>query len=433
MNYQEARNYIDQAWQYAGNMELSGMEYILEKLGNPEKELAFIHIAGTNGKGSTSAFISSVLEHATYRVGRYVSPTVYSYRERIQINGNCISREELADYVTRLQPYLEAMPEEGMAHLTPFEIETVIAFMYFRDKACDIVVLECGMGGRNDATNVIRNTKLAVLTPISLDHVGILGDDLLQIAKNKAGIIKPGAVVVLGQQSQEVEEAIWAISTENGNPLIVSKPQEAVIRETGIEGQTFRYHGSEVKIQLAGSYQIENAVLALDCVMALRPLGFKITEEDITEGLYETRWDGRFSLIARDPFFVVDGAHNPGAAEKLKQSIANCFAGRRLIFIMGMFQDKDYRQVVSMLAPMADRIFTVTPPDPSRAFPAEKLAEVVEEFNSAVAPCNSFSHAVECAYAAAGPEDVIISFGSLSFIGEITKIVKERKEIEDKE
>ncbi len=433
MNYQEARKYIDDAWQYAGNMELSAIRNLLEMLGDPQNDLQFVHIAGTNGKGSVASYIASILEHAGYRIGRYVSPTVYSYRERIQINGIYISREEFAGYVTKLEPFVAQMAEEGKGHLTPFELETVISFLYFRDQKCDLVLLECGMGGKTDATNVITNTRMAVLTSISLDHVGILGNDLISIAKNKAGIIKPGSVVVMGRQQPEVEETIWAICTEHEYQLVEAKPQEAVIRESTIEKQTFRYHGKEITIHLAGSHQIDNAVLALECVQALRLFGFRIMEKDITDGFQQTKWEGRFTVLDEAPYFIVDGAHNPEAAMRLKQSVETYFPDKRLIFIMGMFQDKDYEKVAEITAGMAQRIFTVTPPDPTRGLPAAQLAEAIEPYNTAVAPCQSFAHAVECAYAAAGSQDVILSFGSLSFIGEMTKIIQERKKKKEEE
>lgn len=426
MDYKEARAYIGDAWRYAGHMDLSGTEHLLKRLGNPEDDLEFIHIAGTNGKGSVAAYIATVLQCAGYRVGRYISPTIYSYRERIQINGQYIEKEEFAAYMERLIPIMQEMAEEGLNHPTPFEIETVLSFLYFRDKKCDIVVLECGMGGATDATNVIRTTKMAVLTPISMDHVGILGNNLMEIAANKAGIIKPGAIVVMGRQEPEVENEIWAICTEKGNPFIAARPEEAVVRDVTVEHQTFRYHGREITISLAGSPQIDNAVLALECIQALCQTGFIVTDLQMEEGFLKTQWEGRFTVLAKRPYFIVDGAHNPDAAMKLKQSIQTYFPQKRLIFIMGMFADKDYRLVAELMAGMADCIFTVTPPDAARALPAEEFAKVIREFNSKVTACTSVKEAVGRSFVAANSEDVILSFGSLSFVGEVTGLVKER-------
>ncbi len=426
MDYKEARAYIDDAWKYAGDMGLSNMENLLERLGHPEDDLEFIHIAGTNGKGSVAAYIATVLQCAGYRVGRYVSPTIYSYRERIQMNETYISKEDFTAYMEQLIPVMQQMTAEGLMHPTPFEIETVLSFLYFRDKQCDIVVLECGMGGATDATNVIRTTKMAVLTSISLDHLGILGNNLLEIAMNKAGIIKPGAIVVMGKQESEVEDAIWAICMEKGNPFITAKPGEAVVRDVTVEHQTFRYHGSEITISLAGSPQIENAVLALECIQALRQLGFTVTNAEIEEGFLKTRWEGRFTVLSQNPYVIVDGAHNPDAARKLRQSIQTYFPHKRLIFIMGIFRDKDYHQIAEIMAGMADCIFTVTPPDPARALPAEEFAKVIREFNPKVTACTSLKEAVGRSFVAANSEDVILSFGSLSFVGEVTSLVRER-------
>lgn len=429
MNYQEARAYIDDAWKYSGgDMGLDSTRNLLELLGNPQDDLDFIHIAGTNGKGSVSSYIATVLQCAGYQIGRYISPTLYSYRERIQINGVYITRDEFTNYVEQIIPAIEQMEKQGMAHPTPFEIETAISFLHFKRKKCDAVVLECGMGGENDATNVIKTTKMAVLTSISLDHVGILGNTLEEIAITKGGIIKPGAVVVTGLQTQEVENTLWAICTEKGNPFVVARPKEALILDVSVERQTFRYHGTEITISLAGSHQIENAVLALECVQALRHVGFKVTDAAITEGFLKTRWDGRFTVLCKDPYFIVDGAHNPDAAYKLKQSIQMYFPQKRLIFIMGMFADKDYKEVLETMTPMADQIFTVTPPDPVRALPAETFADAIKPYNENVKACGSFAEAVENSFAAAKADDVIVSFGSLSFVGEMTRLVREKIE-----
>lgn len=429
MEYKEARAWIESAGQYAGgDMGLGNTEYMLEQLGHPERRLEFVHIAGTNGKGSVASYIGTVLQCAGYRVGRYLSPTIFSYRERMQVNGQWISREDFAGYVEQIYPVVEKMKQDQFGYPTPFEMETVISFLFFLDQRCDIVVLECGMGGRTDATNVITNTKMAVLTSISMDHVGVLGNSLEEIASQKAGIIKPGAIVVTGRQQPEVENLLWALCTEKGNPFVTPRPEEAVIREVTLNRQVFRYHGSEITITLAGSHQIENAVLALECITALKQAGFDVTKEEIEEGFRTTRWDGRFTVVNEEPCFVVDGAHNPDAAEKLKQSVQFYFPGRRLIFIMGMFKDKDYKKVAGLMGPLAQKIFTVTPPDPSRALPASELAKVLESDCPDTRACDSLEEAVEAAFGAAGPEDVILSFGSLSFAGDTIRMVRNKKD-----
>ena len=423
MDYKEAREYIEKAERFAPVLELSSMRVLAEKVGNPQDDLKFIHIAGTNGKGSVLATISTILTGAGYSVGRYISPTIFSYRERIQVNEEYISKEAFAGHMTRLVRAIEQMKEEGFESPSPFEIETVLSFLYFKEKKCDLVVLESGMGGRDDATNIVENTVLAVLTSISMDHMEYLGETLVEIALNKAGIIKPGAVVVCARQEPEVEEAIWAYCTERGNSLVVAKPSEAVVRESTIEGQTFRYHGEEVSTNLVGAHQIENAVLVLECIGALRHLGYDISKETMCEGFLATRWNGRFTLLSKEPYFIVDGAHNPAAAEKLEQSLKMYFPKRRFIFIMGMFKDKQYAKITKMMAPMASWVFTIETPDNPRALGAKELAEVVSEYNHHVIACETIEDAVKQSIKAANEEDVVVAFGSLSFIGEITRVV----------
>lgn len=428
MDYLQARQFIEQAECYAGEMGLSNMEHLMKRLGHPESTLKFIHIAGTNGKGSVMAYISSVLECAEFRVGRYVSPTLYSYRERIQINGVNIDKASFVRLVEILKSAVTAMTVDGLPHPTPFEMETALAILYFKEQSCDLVVLECGLGGKDDATNIVKHTILAVLTSISLDHMDYLGDTLEEIAAVKAGIIKRESVVVTGRQQPEVEDAIWAICTEKGNPLIVAKPQEAVVLESTLEQQVFRYHGEEITISLAGSHQIDNAVLALECIQALNQIGYVITKEEIRQGFWQAKWSGRFTILRRDPFFVVDGAHNPDAALKLQQSIKMHFPDRELIFIMGVFKDKQYAKIAEIMALMAKLIYTVATPDHPRALPADILAETVRKYHDQVIPCETLQNAVSRSLDAADRADVIVAFGSLSFIGDVTKLVAKENE-----
>ena len=428
MDYQQARKYLRETAATAPVMGLSNIRNLLEKIGNPQDELKFIHIAGTNGKGSVMAYVSTILKEAGYRVGRYISPTIYAYRERIQINDEYIKKEEFAIHMTKIAEAVKQMEKENLCKPTPFEIETALSFLYFREERCDLVVMESGMGGRDDATNIVQNTILAVLTSISMDHMEFLGDNLVQIALNKAGIIKPGAIVVCDKQEPQVEEVLQTYCAEHGNSLVIAKPSSAVIRETTIEGQTFRYQGEEIAISLAGAHQIDNAVLALECIKALINLGYNISREDITKGFLKTKWEGRFTVLSKEPYFIVDGAHNPAAASKLAESLRMYFPERRFIFIMGMFEDKEYDKIAEMMTPLADWIFTIEPPDNPRALSAGDLAAVVAKYNHQVVVCDTISDAVEQSFASAGEEDVIVAFGSLSFIDEITRCILGRRE-----
>ena len=404
-------------------MGLGAVTALLEEMGNPHRELACIHIAGTNGKGSVGAHIASVLAKAGYRTGRFVSPTLYGYRERIQIDETWIAEKEFAACMKQTWAAVRRMLAAGKACPSPFEIETALAFYYFREKKCDFVVLECGMGGATDATNVISRTQLAVMTSISLDHMDYLGRTLEEIAENKAGILKPGAVMVTGRQEPAAARTLARICEEKGNRMVTACPDEAVVKASDMDGQQFVYRGFAASIQLAGEHQIDNAVLAIEALWELRRQGFGITDEQIREGMAATVWRGRLTRLRRNPDFLVDGAHNPDAARQLKKALERYYPGRELVFLMGMYRYKQVEEICRIMAPMAKEIFAIETPGDSRALSAEELAERIAPFNSAVRACRTLEAGSEWACGAAGSEGVVVAFGSLSFIGELTGIV----------
>ena len=432
MNYKESRLYIEHAQKYGSVLGLNNMEVMMERLGNPQDELQFIHVAGTNGKGSVLAYVSTVLKEAGYQVGRYVSPTLFSYLERIEINGEPVSEEIFAAQMTKVAKVVNEMVKEGLAHPTPFEIETAVAFLCFKELRCQIVALETGMGGLLDATNLITTTQIAVLTSISMDHMGFLGNTLAEIARNKAGIIKPGCHVVTTRQKPEAMTVVEGTARRFKVPVHVADKEDALVEESSCFGQKFLYGEEEYEISMAGVYQIENAVIALKVVEVLRELGYEISGEAIHRGMKETVWGGRFSILDKSPVFVIDGAHNPDAALKLEASIQEYFEGKTIYYIMGMFKDKDYDRVAQITAPYAKEIMTIATPKNDRALPAEELAKTVRKYNSHVTAMQSLQDAVEVAYKKAKPEDVIIAFGSLSFLGEISELVKKRRKTEEK-
>ena len=274
MNYQECRAYIDDSAKYGSVLGLDNMREMLDRLGNPQDAVPYVHVAGTNGKGSVIAYLYTTLTRAGYKVGRYISPTLYSYRERLEIAGEKISQEAFAKYVTEISRSIDQMTAVGMDHPTPFEIETAAAFLYFKEENCDLVLLETGMGGNLDATNIVKNTKLAVLVSISMDHMSFLGNTLGEIAEKKAGIIKPGCRVVTTKQKPEAAQVIADTCKKLHVPCVVSDPDEAVLEKESVFGQTFSYKGEEFAISLAGVYQKENAVLALNALEELDRLGF---------------------------------------------------------------------------------------------------------------------------------------------------------------
>lgn len=430
MNYQQSRAYIRDAEQYAGGaLDLTNIKELMKRLGNPQDQLKYIHVAGTNGKGSVIAYLYTTLTKAGYHVGRYISPSVYSYREKIETEGRPISREEFAEQTTRVAAVIEEMTAEGLAHPTPFEIETAVAFLFFAEEKCDPVILEVGMGGITDATNLITTTELAVLVPISMDHQSFLGNTISEIAEKKAGIIKPGSSVVTIGQETEALEVIKKTGAEAGTDVCVADVSEAEVLEADFTGQRFCYKGEEYALSLAGSYQTENAVLALEALRILDERGYHTTLEQRKEGLWATRWNGRLTIIHKDPLFIVDGAHNPAAADMLEDSVRKYFKDRRLFFIMGVFKDKDYPYIIRKLCPYAEQILAIETPDNPRALPAEELAEAIRPYNANVRAEKNISRAVEELFEMAGKDDVIVSFGSLSFIGEITRIVNTRKEV----
>ncbi len=430
MDYQQSRAYIRDAEQYAGGaMDLTNIKELMKRLGNPQDQLKYIHVAGTNGKGSVIAYLYTTLMKAGYHVGRYISPSVYSYREKIETEGKPISREKFAEQTTRVAAVIEEMTAEGLAHPTPFEIETAVAFLFFAEEKCDPVILEVGMGGINDATNLITTTELAVLVPISMDHQSFLGNTISEIAEKKAGIIKPGSSVVTIGQETEALEVIKKTGAEAGADVCVADVSEAEVLEADFTGQRFCYKGEEYTLSLAGSYQTENAVLALEALRILDERGYHTTLEQRKEGLWATRWNGRLTIIHKDPLFIVDGAHNPAAADMLEDSVRKYFKDRRLFFIMGVFKDKDYPYIIRKLCPYAEQIFAIETPDNPRALPAEELAKAIRPYNANVRAEKNIPRAVEELFEMAGKDDVILSFGSLSFIGEITRIVNTRKEV----
>lgn len=429
MTYKEAKSFLEGCNQYAGEFTLEPLKEMLRRLGDPQEQLTFVHIAGTNGKGSVLAYVSTVLKEAGYRVGRYISPTIFEYRERIQVNEAYISEADLTRLAERIQKTGRRMLAEGYWHPTMFEAETALAFLYFAEQGCDLVVLECGRGGRTDATNAIKNTAVAVLASVSMDHMGFLGDTLPEIAENKAGIIKPGCTVVSAKQTPEAERVILECAAACGCPVVTADPEQAVNRERGLFSQKFDYkEWRQIETSLAGEYQFANAALALEVIGVLKGRGFSISEAAVRDGFRKVVWIGRFSVISREPYVIVDGAHNRDAAGKLAGTIEKYLAGKRLIYIMGVLADKEYDRVIEKTVSYASEIITVMTPDNERALSAEALAEAVALRNPHVQAAKSIKDAVERAYELAEKEDVILAFGSLSYLGALIREVQERRQ-----
>lgn len=428
MNYEEAREYLDQVSKGGSVLGLDNMRELLKRLGNPQDSLKFVHISGTNGKGSVLAYLSTVFKEAGYRTGRYISPTLFSYREKIQVNEKFIGREDLSRLTEKVKAAAEEMQNCAAGDPTIFEIETALAFLYFVEQKCDIVILETGLGGALDATNVITTPVMEIIASISMDHMEFLGDTLGKIAYQKAGIIKPDTSVVSAMQQPEAMEVICNVCRERDCTFQTVDPEQIKDISYGYEGQSFSYKNWEnIKISLMGSYQIKNAALALEAINALRKLGYDLKDRAVYQGMKKAIWKGRFTLISKDPVILMDGAHNPAAAEELVRSLKLYYAGKKFYYIFGMFRDKDYAQVIRLTAPMAEHIITVQTPGNPRALPAAELKEAVAEVNPSVEAAESLRMAVNQVMERIDSDSVVVIFGSLSFLGEAEMAVNRYK------
>ncbi len=428
MTYEEARAFIDDTAKYGAVLGLETVTELLKRLGNPQDSLKYIHIAGTNGKGSILAYVSTILKEAGYRVGRYLSPVLFDYREKIQVNGECITEEAVGRLADQVRQAAGRMLSDGLSHPTCFEVETAMAFLYFREMNCDIVVLETGMGGLTDATNVVKTTLVAAFASVGMDHMEFLGDTLEKIARIKAGIIKPGIAVVSAVQKPKVRKVLLDMCGRQGADYQEVDPDQLTEVCYGFENQSFTYRDLKgLRPGLAGSCQIDNACVAVEVIRALGRLGFPVTEEELRRGLSGTVWFGRFTVLGRAPLFVVDGAHNRDAADRLRETLELYFPDKRKIFIVGVFADKEYDYIISRLAPLADRVITVMTPDNPRALPACELADTVRRYHSCVEAADSLGDAVSRAEDYAQREDMILAFGSLAYLGALAGEVKKRR------
>lgn len=425
MNYKQAMEYMQKLQSLGSVPGLDSIKRLCELLGNPQDELTFVHIAGTNGKGSVSAFLSYILMEAGYRVGRYNSPTIRHYLERICVGKQKISQKSFAKIVTRVKLACDSMVAEGLSQPTPFEVETAIGFCYFLEKKCDIVILEAGMGGRLDATNLIKTTRLSILTSISMDHMAFLGDTLEKIAFEKSGIIKENTPVVCAQQRQEAMDVIERVCLLNHAALTVADTNRMSQIRMGLKKQSFLLDETlQIKIALLGKYQFENALVAITAAQRLKDLGMHITDGQLARGMEKTVWHGRFECISDNPLFFVDGAHNEDGARKLADSVRFYFTNKKIIYIMGILKDKQYEKIIQHMVPMADSIITIKTPHNDRAMDAYELAKEVMHYHNNVTCADSLLEAVEMAKLFADKNSVILAFGSLSFLGELMDIVK---------
>lgn len=416
MDYKEALAYVNKSEWFASRLGLERVAALLEKLGNPQDKLKYVHVAGTNGKGSCASMTASVLKAAGYKTGLYTSPYLYRFNERMQINGKEIEDDVLAEIMSRVAPAADSMSDD---HPTEFEIMTAAALLWYAEEKCDIVVLEVGLGGRFDATNVISSPEVSVIMNIGLDHTAVLGDSVEKIAFEKGGIIKPGRPCVLYQQADEVEAVIKDLCAQRGSELTIADFSEISPEFDSLEGQVFSYKGESYAIPLLGAHQLRNAAVVIETVNVLRGLGWSVDQSELEHGLYSVFWPARFEVVSDEPYFVLDGGHNPQCAGTVVENLGEYFPGQKHIILAGVLRDKDYEKLFSILNLAADEFVCVTPASP-RALPAEELGEFLKKFGKPVTVCESVEDGVfEAMDRAREAEGMVCAVGSLYMAGAI--------------
>ena len=449
----------DPAW-HSSCYGLERIESLLDRMGRPQDKLKFVHVAGTNGKGSTSAYISSILTQAGYKIGLFTSPYIITFEERIRVNGEMIPASDLREVTLFVREHAEAIACETGEHPTEFELMTAVALKHFARSGCDIAVLEVGLGGTLDSTNVIAAPEVCVITRIGLDHTALLGDTYEQIASQKAGIIKHGASVVSYPQDDEGATRAIAAAAQAAD-CTVTMPDFAQLKVGEVNGQAMRsfdYCGKAYQTSLLGSYQPCNAAMAIECALRLRERGWKISDDDIERGIARARWQGRFEIVETGesgfgdsgeiaeqdgeikseggcrkagPAILVDGGHNPQGAQVLADSLRDLFPNKKILFVMSVLADKDYQSMIENVIDIADGFICVTPPNP-RALQASELARAVEkaayarqiELGRGVSTAESFKRALSDARTVSADGDVICAFGSLYSIADIKAAIE---------
>ena len=425
MTLQKAIDYINEHTWSQKKVGLCRTRELLARLGDPQKQMRFVHVAGSNGKGSTCAMLERILREAGYRTGFFPSPYIEDFRERIQVSGAYISEEALCEITERVRAAADAMED----HPSQFELITAIGMVYFAREKCELVVLEVGLGGEFDATNVIDAPEAAVITHIGLEHTEYLGSTLAAIARTKSGIIKTGSDVVLYENDREVMDVVTEVCRERGCPLHIAHISQIEPLEASLEGQTFRYHGDGsgeellCRLSLLGEYQLHNAVTVLKIVEVLRARGYEIPRAAVLAGFANVKWPARFEVLCRDPLFILDGGHNPQCAEALAESVGK-YVRQKVIFLMGVLADKDYERIIDIISPHAAAFVCVTPDSP-RALPAQELADMLRERGATATVCGSVEEGIKASLEVSAKRQIdppcfpVVAFGSLYLAGAI--------------
>lgn len=399
---------------------LQNIKTLMEKLGNPQDKLKIIHIAGTNGKGSCTSFVNSALVSQGYKVGMFTSPSIYNFEERIRINNKNIPEDKLIDLMNEVREVAETME----VFPADFELVTAIAFLYFYREKCDFAIMEVGLGGRLDATNVVQNPLITLITSISLDHQQFLGNTIPEIALEKAGIIKENVPLVLYSQSKEAMDSIIGVANSKNSKVILNDLEKIELLENTKNGQIINYKDfKNLKINLLGSHQINNATISLELLEQLRKMGFEISNESIYNGFSSVTWPCRFELVSKNPDFILDGAHNIDGIEKFISSMNFYYKDNKKIGIFGVLADKDYNEMLAKIVPCFDVFLTVRP-DSDRAMESKELKERIEKLTKKkVYSFENYQDAIDKAFEISKEDDVISAFGSLYFVGEVRNLL----------
>lgn len=421
-----AIEYIHSLGRFSGVPGLHRIRALCAALGDPQKRLKFVHLAGTNGKGSTACMVANTLRCAGYRTGLNTSPYLTHFHERIRVDGTMIGDSDLSRLAERVALAAESLALPAGESIGEFEFTTAISFLYFLEQECDIVVLETGLGGRCDASNVIDPPEVCVITPISRDHMAVLGDSIADIAAEKAGIIKPSCAVVCAEGQPPEVLAVLRRACDAAGAIWCSYPADITVLRCDIHSTAFLYEGQGYTLAMPGRYQLQNAVTALHTLQALRERGWKIDVSAAVHGLASARMQGRLERLRENPLVLLDGAHNAAGADALCSTIDKMLKTKRLHVVMGMVSDKEYEVCVRALARRAD-VFYACAPDNDRALITTTLAALAEQDCNTVFDCGTAEQAIALALKNAAPEDCILVCGSLYLVGEAEKILRTRQ------
>lgn len=421
MNYDESLSFIHSRLKFGSRPGMERISALCEAFGNPQNDLKYVHVAGTNGKGSVCCMLASVLTQAGYRTGLFTSPYVVDFRERIQVNGRMIGKDELASIISEIKPVTERLSATGIEP-TEFEIITLAAFLYFKKQGCDIVVLETGLGGKLDSTNIISSSEVSVITSISMDHTEILGDTLMKIAEQKCGIFKRGGTVVsYPQKDFTVERYIKEKAKEAGCSYVQHELSRIRLVQQELDGSTVIYAGCTFKIPLAGKHQIYNFATAAAALIVLKNKGYEISRQNMIDGISAVSVPARTEIVSRSPLVIIDGGHNAEGMEALCDTVRKFLSDRKLIAVFGMMRDKDYQRCIGEFAPLCSRMYATTPSNP-RSLSSKELAGYLKQYCKKVKAVDDPGKAYAAALKKCDKDSAVIVCGSLYLAADVKKI-----------